>query len=91
MEFMIIAYEAGDEEAPARKLKVQKAHLRQANLMREKGHLMEESAFLNDAGQVTGTTLYCRFDSREELDQWIKNDPYWLGNIWVKIEVQSIP
>jgi uncharacterized protein len=58
--------------------------------MKEKGHLIEGGAILNDEGQMIGSTLYCCFDSRQELDQWINNDPYWLGNVWVKIEVRPI-
>lgn len=90
MEFMIIAYDADDKDALARRLKVRKAHLKQAAIMKEKGHLIEGGAILNAEGQMIGSTLYCRFDSRQELDQWINNDPYWLGNVWAKIEVRPI-
>ncbi|MDF9800240.1 uncharacterized protein YciI [Catalinimonas alkaloidigena] len=90
MEFMIIAYDADDENALARRLKVREAHLKQAALMKEKGHLIEGGAILNDDGQMIGSTLYCRFDSRAHLNQWIANDPYWLGNVWVKVEVKPI-
>lgn len=90
MEFMIIAYDADDENALARRLKVREAHLKQAALMKEKGHLIEGGAILNDDGQMIGSTLYCSFESRTELDKWIANDPYWLGNVWVKIEIKPI-
>ncbi len=90
MEFMIIAYDADDAQALERRLKVRKAHLKQAAVMKEKGHLIEGGAILNDEGQMIGSTLYCRFDSRQELDQWITNDPYRLGHVWVKIEVKTI-
>lgn len=90
MEFMIIAYDARDENAPARRLKVRKAHLKQAKIMKEKGHLIEGGAILDDEGQMIGSTLYCRFDSREQLDRWVANDPYVLGNVWIQVEVKPI-
>ncbi len=58
--------------------------------MKEKGHLIEGGAILNNEGEMVGSTLYLRFDSREELDRWIANDPYVLGNVWIKVEVKPI-
>ena len=90
MEFLVIAYDADDENALDRRQKVREAHLKQARLMKEKGHLIEGGAILNKDGQMAGSTLLCRFDSREELDRWIANDPYVLGNVWIKVEVKPI-
>lgn len=87
---MVIAYDADDENALARRLKAREAHLKQARLMKDKGHLIEGGAILNNEGQMIGSTLYLRFDSREELDRWIANDPYVLGNVWIKVEVKPI-
>ncbi|WKN32895.1 YciI family protein [Porifericola rhodea] len=90
MEFLVVAYDAEDEEALARRLKVRESHLKHAELMKKKGHLIEGGAILNDEGEMIGSTLMCRFESRQELDQWFANDPYWLGNVWIKLEVKSI-
>lgn len=90
MEFIILAYDADDKDALARRLKVRSAHLRQVALMKEQGYLIEAGAILNDEGQMIGSTLLCRFTSRTELDQWINNDPYWLNHVWVKVEVKPI-
>lgn len=90
MEFMVIAYDADDENALARRLKAREAHLKQARLMKEKGHFIEGGAILDKEGQMIGSTLYLRFGSREELDRWIANDPYVLGNVWIKVEVKPI-
>ena len=90
MEFLVMAYDADDENALDRRLKVREAHLKQARLMKEKGHLIEGGAILDKDGQMAGSTLLCRFDSREELDRWIANDPYVLGNVWIKVEVKPI-
>ncbi|WPP48427.1 YciI family protein [Catalinimonas niigatensis] len=80
---MIIAYDVDDKDALARRLKVRSAHLRQAAIMKEKGYLIEAGAILNDEGQIIGSTLLCRFDSRTELDQWI-------NHVWVKVEIKPI-
>lgn len=90
MEFLIVAYDGKDAEALDRRLSVREKHLRYARLMKEKGHLIEGGAILNDEGQMIGSTLLVRFDSRKELDQWLNNDPYKLGNVWIDIKVSMI-
>ncbi len=90
MEFLIVAYDGKDAEALSRRLKAREKHLAYAKLMKEKGHLVEGGAILNADGQMIGSTLLVRFDSRQELDQWLSNDPYKLGNVWVDIQVSVI-
>lgn len=87
---MIIAYDAKDNHAQARRLKAREAHLRQARIMKEQGHFIKGGAILDEEGRMIGSTLYLRFNSREELDRWISNDPYVLGNVWVKVDVKPI-
>lgn len=90
MEFLIVAYDGKDADALNRRMKVREAHLKHAQLMKEQGHFIEGGAILNDEGKMIGSTLLLRFDSRKELNQWLNNDPYKLGNVWIKIEIQPI-
>lgn len=90
MEFLITAYDGTDPDAMDRRLKVREAHLKHARLMKERGHFIKGGAILDDEGNMIGSTLLLRFDSRQELDQWLHHDPYKLGNVWVKIEVLPI-
>jgi uncharacterized protein YciI len=34
--------------------------------------------------------LYVDFASREDLDRWLKSDPYVTEGVWVDIEVKPI-
>lgn len=90
MEFIIVAYDGTDPDALNRRMKAREAHLKHARLMKERGHFIEGGAILDEEGKMVGSTLLLRFDSRKELDQWLNNDPYKLGNVWIKIEVQPI-
>ena len=58
--------------------------------MSEAGNLIAGGAILNEAEQMIGSTLYVEFDSREELDQWLNNDPYVTGGVWKDISVLPI-
>lgn len=58
--------------------------------MKERGHFIEGGAILDENDKMIGSSLLLRFASRHELDQWLNNDPYKLGNVWVKIQVLPI-
>lgn len=90
MEFLIIAYDGKDPDALNRRMKVREAHLRYARIMKEQGHFIEGGAILDEEGKMIGSTLLLRFESRKALDQWLNNDPYKLGNVWLKVEVRPI-
>jgi uncharacterized protein len=39
---------------------------------------------------MIGSTLYMEFPSREELDRWLRNDPYTTGGVWFNVKVENI-
>lgn len=58
--------------------------------MIEAGTFVNGGAILNEDGEMVGSTLYVDFDSREDLDSWLKSDPYYTGGVWVEVEVRPI-
>jgi len=45
---------------------------------------------LDEAGKMIGSTFYMRFEDEQELQEWLKKDPYTTGNVWQKVEVKPI-
>lgn len=90
MQFMITAYDGKDAGALERRMTVREAHIAGARELKEAGKLIAGGAILNEAEQMIGSTLYAEFDSREELDQWLNNDPYVTGGVWKDITVLPI-
>ena len=60
--------------------------LRAARLQ-EAGHLLMGGAILDDAGRMIGSAAVAQFDTREELDEWLRTDPYVTGGVWRDIQV----
>jgi uncharacterized protein YciI len=87
MQFLVVAYDGTDAEALERRLKVREAHLKSAQEMYDTGKWLYAAAILNDNGKMIGSMIVCEFPSRDELDQWLKEEPYVVGNVWQKIEV----
>ncbi|MBT3530273.1 MAG: hypothetical protein HOF74_04240 [Gammaproteobacteria bacterium] len=90
MQFMITAYDGTDENALERRMSVREAHIEGAKVLKEAGNMIAGGAILDEAEQMIGSTVYVDFDSREELDQWLANDPYVTGNVWQDITVLPI-
>ena len=90
MQFLITAYDGTDSDALDRRMAARPAHIDAVASLKENGQIIAGGAILNDDDQMIGSTLYVDFESREELDSWLNNDPYTTGNVWQDISVQPI-
>lgn len=88
MEFLVIAYDGNDAEAPARRQAVRAAHLDNARRLAADGFLIEGGAILDEHGTMIGSAVICDFPSRAALDDWLKSDPYVTGDVWRTVEVR---
>lgn len=86
MEFTIIALDANDENAMERRLAARDAHLALHQKLKKEGHMLYGGAILKN-GKMAGSNIICKFDSREEFDNWINNDPYVTEGVWKDITV----
>jgi uncharacterized protein YciI len=87
MQFVVIAYDGTDAEAPERRQKVREAHLEGARLLKNSGAILTGGAMLDESGAVTGSVVIDDFESRAALDAWLALDPYVTGNVWRGIGV----
>lgn len=87
MQFLIVAHDATDPHAPARRMAAREAHLALIARYKAAGHMKMGAALLNDAGQMIGSTLIVEFEDREALEGWLKEEPYLTQNVWGKVEV----
>ena len=90
MQFVLIAYDGTDAEAPARRAAARPAHLEHAAELKTNGQIIAGGAILNDSGEMIGSTMYLEFETRQELDDWLAGDPYVTGNVWQDIAIQPI-
>jgi uncharacterized protein len=87
MQWLIIARDGRDAGAERRRLAARPAHLENAARLQARGHLLVGGALLDDDGRMIGSACVAQFATREELDQWLRTDPYVTGGVWQKIEV----
>lgn len=89
-QFMVLAYDARDAEAKARRLAARPAHFAGIEPMVAKGEIVIGGAILDDGGNMIGSIVLAEFPSRAELDAWLKREPYVTGEVWHDIEVKPI-
>lgn len=56
--------------------------------MKASGKILYAVVILDEKEKMIGSMIVCDFDSRDELDAWLKEEPYVTGNVWEKIEVK---
>ena len=87
MQFVVIAHDDTDAEAPGRRQAARQAHLEGARHLREEGAILTGGAILDEAGAMIGSVVIVDFETRADLDAWLASDPYVTGDVWRRIEV----
>ena len=57
---------------------------------RRKEHVICAGGLLDDEGKMKGSVLIMEYESREQLDEYLANEPYVQENVWQKIEVERM-
>lgn len=86
-QFVIIAYDAKDEGASARRMAAREAHTQAMAQARANGNIICGAALLDDAGKMIGSNVIVNYPSRKELDEWLSVEPYVIGRVWENITI----
>jgi uncharacterized protein YciI len=87
VQWLIVARDGTDTQAQERRLAARAPHLANAAQLQAQGHLLVGGALLDDDGRMIGSACVAQFETREELEAWLRTDPYVTGNVWQDIEV----
>jgi uncharacterized protein len=89
MQFIITAYDGKDEGAPQRRMAVREQHLALAASMAKEKKTLYGAALLDENEKMIGSVLIFDFPSRQELDEYLKVEPYVTGNVWQNIDIKT--
>jgi uncharacterized protein YciI len=89
-QYLVIAKDHTDDQALNRRLDTREKHLEMAKKLKESGNFVKAAAFLNADGKMCGSAMMMEFESKETLDNWLKEEPYILGNVWDTVEVTEV-
>lgn len=86
MQFIIKAYDG--EGMLSKRMEVRPRHLENIKKIRE--HVICAGGLLDDKGKMKGSVLIMEYDNREQLDNYLDNEPYVQEHIWKKIEIERL-
>jgi uncharacterized protein YciI len=88
MQFLLLAYDGTDPEAPQRRLKVREEHLFKISLLKKAGEYLFGGAILDESGKMTGSMIVYDFPDRQSLEERLKDEPYIAGGVWKEIKIK---
>ena len=88
MQFLLTAYDGTDNIALERRMKAREEHLANVHALKKSGNFIWGGAIINDDGKMAGSVIVYEFDSREQLDDMLKTEPYIMGNVWHKVKIE---
>lgn len=86
MQYIIKAYD--DEGMLDKRMEIRPRHLE--GIERIKEHVICAGGLLDDEGKMKGSVLIMEYENREQLDEYLANEPYVQENVWQKIEVERM-
>jgi uncharacterized protein len=88
MQYLLIAYDGKDPEAPDRRLRVRQEHLDKIAVLKKNGEFLFGGAILDESGNMIGSMIIYDFPDRKSLDHRLKEEPYVTGGVWKRIDIQ---
>ena len=86
MQYIIKAYDG--EGMLDKRMEIRPRHLE--GIERIKEHVICAGGLLDDEGKMKGSVLIMEYENREQLDEYLANEPYVQEHVWEKIEVERM-
>lgn len=87
MLYVVIAYDGTDPGTFERRMEIRPEHMANGERMMQAGTFIFGGATLDGGGKMCGGVLVVNFDSRESVDEWLREEPYILEKVWQRVEV----
>ena len=86
MQFVVKAYDG--EGMLEKRMAVRPRHLEGMALLGS--HVICAGGLLDEQGKMKGSVLIMDFTDRDELDEYLRSEPYVQEHVWEKIEVERM-
>src|SRR5437868_2938300 len=85
MQFLILAYDATDDDAQKRRMAAREAHFACIDKYKAQGNMHIGAAILGEGGKMIGSCIIAEFPTHHELSAWLAEEPYVVGKVWDEI------
>jgi uncharacterized protein YciI len=88
-QFILIAHDATDAQAPQRRQDSRSEHLRTIAELRDNGNVICGVAITDENDAMKGSVIITNFETRAQFDTWLANDPYTVNKVWGETTVYN--
>jgi len=81
MEFLVIALDGKDADAPNRRMASREAHLAAFKELTDQDHVVSGGALRDDDGAMIGSALILDLPGRTSIENCSAEDPYTWGDV----------
>jgi uncharacterized protein len=85
--FVVIAHDGTEPGTFERRMAIRPEHMANGEKMMRDGSFLFGGAILDGSGKMAGGVLVVNFESREQVDEWLREEPYILHRVWQRVEV----
>jgi uncharacterized protein YciI len=89
MNFLIVGLDGTDDGAMDRRMKARPDHIAFGDELMKSGNLWYASALLHDDGTMKGSMYFVDFEDEDALQDYLKQEPYVLGEVWRDIQIHK--
>ena len=90
MEFLILATDGTDGDALSRRSRARDEHRAFIGKLKDPGNFKLGGHTLDANKQIVGSAVIVDFPSREELEAYLKIEPYVMRRAWEEIKITRI-
>ncbi|MDZ7799346.1 MAG: YciI family protein [Trueperaceae bacterium] len=87
MLYLILAHDATDDQAPARRQRVRPRHLEGVRPLVDEGRLQVAGALLDEEGVMRGSMLLLEAEGEAEVRTILERDVYAREGVWARFEI----
>ena len=88
MDFVITALDHPNQLE--RRMANRDAHVKSLTELVKSGNIISAGAITNEKGEMIGSSIHAHFDDRNQLDEWLKQEPYVIGEVWADIDIKTV-
>ena len=88
MQYLVIAYD--NEGALDKRMEARPAHVEATQKLMAEGKIVSACALIEE-DMMVGSSVVTNFESEDEFEAWLENEPYVKGGVWDMEEIQIVP
>ena len=87
-QYLISASDGTDEKALERRMAARPSHIEYIKKLKESGNFVLGGAKLSESNTMNGSSLIVQFETDEELQNYLSQEPYITNNVWASYTVE---